>query len=174
LERERLESLVTLSKQELLQLMGLLRATIQHRRNVRILVSGAAPFDELDRIWDADFPSGTTPEDVAIEVFRRTGGHAFLLQIFGWLLVEHLNTAKRNVASLADIAAIDWAEPYFRDMHKDAPLETRDALARLAHGELVELSPRTRRWLAQRYLLTPEDRLAIPFFASWIEHFAPV
>jgi hypothetical protein len=205
-EFERLENLFPFSKQELLQLMGLLRGTIQHRRNVRILVSGAAPFDELDRIWDdhfintrqiklpfldqatsielltepsADFPSGAIPPDVALEVFRRTAGQPFLLQIFGYLLVEHLNTEKRQIASLAHLdaiqtRAIDWAEPYFRDMHKDAPPETRDALAHLARGETVIFTPRTRRWLTQRYLLTPENTLAIPLFASWIEHYAAV
>ena len=204
-EFERLEDLFPFSKQELLQLMGLLRATIQHRRNVRILVSGAAPFDELDPIWDdhfintrqiklpfldqatsidlltqpsADFPAGTIPYDVALEVFRRAGGQPFLLQIFGYLLVDHLNTQKRQVAFLADVncietRAIDWAEPYFRDMHKDAPPETREALAHLAQGETVTLGPRTTRWLAQRYLLTPEDTLAIPLFASWLERYAP-
>jgi hypothetical protein len=203
-EFERLESLFPFSRQELLQLMGLLRATIQHRRNVRILVSGSAPFDELDRIWDdhfintrqirlafldqttslnlltqpsADWAAETIPRNVALEAFQQTGGQPFLLQIFGYLLVEQLNTEKRQVASLADIRAIqtravEWAEPYLRDMHKDAPPEARDALARLARNETVDLTPRARRWLVQRYLLTPEDRLAIPLFASWIEHYA--
>lgn len=205
-EFERLESLFPFSRQELLQLMGLLRATIQHRRNVRILVSGAAPFDELDRIWDdhfintrqiklpfldqptsvdllmqpsADFPAETIPHHVALEVFEQTGGQPFLLQIFGYLLVEQLNADKRQIASRADIdaiqtPAIEWAEPYFRDMHKDAPPETREALTHLARGEAVNLTARTKRWLAQRYLLTPEDSLAIPLFASWIEHYAVV
>src|ERR1035438_9634133 len=44
-------------RQEFLQLMGLFRATIQHRRRVRLLVSGSAPFDELDRVWDDHFIS---------------------------------------------------------------------------------------------------------------------
>jgi len=203
-EFERLETLFPFSKHELLQIMGLLRATIQHRRNVRLLVSGAAPFDELDRIWDdhfintrqiklpfldqptsiellirpsADFPAGTIPHEVALEVFRQTGGQPFLLQIFGYLLVEQLNVDKRRVASLADLAAIqtraiEWAEPYFRDMHKDAPPETRDALARLSRGDILNLDPRTKRWLAQRYLLMADGSFAIPLFASWIENYA--
>src|SRR5262249_10280468 len=51
-EFERLESLFPGSRRELLQVMGLLRATIQHRRRIRLLVSGAAPFDELDAMWN--------------------------------------------------------------------------------------------------------------------------
>jgi hemin uptake protein HemP len=57
-------------------------------------------------------------------------------------------------------------------MHKDAPPEARDALTRLARNETADLTPRARRRLNQRYLLTPEDSLAIQLFASWIEHYA--
>ena len=101
----------------------------------------------------ADFPAGTIPQNVALEVFRQTGGQPFLLQIFGYLLVEQLNSDKRKATSLADVQAIqtrtiEWAEPYFRDMHKDAPPETREALTRLARGEAINLTPRTKRWLA--------------------------
>jgi hypothetical protein len=112
-EFERLEDLFPGNRQEFLQLMGLLRATIQHRRHVRLLVSGAAPFIELDRVWDdhfinarqiklpfldqptaiglltqpsPDFPPEAIPESVAREVFHRTGGQPYLLQIFGSLL----------------------------------------------------------------------------------------
>jgi len=93
--------------------------------------------------------------------------------------VDRLNVEKRQVAGLTDVdavqtRAIEWAEPYFRDMHKDASPEMRDALARLARRESVELTPRTRRWLAQRYLLNAEDGLAIPLFGAWIEDYAVV
>ena len=54
----------------------------------------------------------------------------------------------------------------------DLPPETREALSHLAHCESVTVTPRTIRWLNQRYLLTPEGTLAIPLFASWIEHYA--
>jgi hypothetical protein len=148
-------------------------------RQIKLPFLDQATSIELLTEPSADFPSGAIPPDVALEVFRRTAGQPFLLQIFGYLLVEHLNTEKRQIASLAHLdaiqtRAIDWAEPYFRDMHKDAPPETRDALAHLARGETVIFTPRTRRWLTQRYLLTPENTLAIPLFASWIEHYAAV
>jgi hypothetical protein len=205
-EFERLEDLFPGSRQEFLQLMGLFRATIQHRRGVRLLVSGVAPFDELDRVWDdhfisarqirlpfldeptsiglltapaPEFPQGTIPDEVAREVYRRTGGQPYLLQVFGSLLVSRLNDEKRQSATMDDVAAVEsrvfeWAEGYFRDMYRSAPERARDALADLSQGKPVELSPATRRWLAQRYLLTPDDRLAIPIFGAWIEHYALV
>ena len=186
--------------------MGLFRATIQHRRGVRLLVSGAAPFDELDGVWDdhfisvrqiklpfldepascglltqpaPDFPPDTIPEAVAHEVYRRTGGQPYLVQVFGSLLVSLLNEQRRKTAAVDDVQAvegraIEWAESYFRDTYKSAPAAAGDAIGRLAQGEPVDLTPTARRWLAQRYLLTPGDRLAIPVFGAWIEHHALV
>ena len=70
--------------------------------------------------------------------------------------------------------AIEWAESYFRDTYKSAPTAAHDALAGLARGKAVDLTPAARRWLTQRYLLTPGDRLAIPVFGAWVEHHAMV
>jgi hypothetical protein len=205
-EFERLEDLFPGSKLEFLQLMGLFRATIQHRRGVRLLVSGAAPFDELNGVWDdhfisarqiklpfldqptssglltqpsPDFPSEAIPEAAADEVFKRTGGQPYLVQLFGSLLVSLLNDQKRKTASVADVQAVEGraierAETYFRDTFKSAPELARDALGHLALGEPVDLTPAARRWLTQRYLLTPDDRLAIPIFGAWIAHHALV
>ena len=205
-EFERLQDLFPGSRLEFLQLMGLFRATIQHRRGVRLLVSGAAPFDELDGVWDdhfisarqiklpfldlptsvglltqpaPGFPSDAIPEDVAHEVYRRTGGQPYLVQVFGSLLVSLLNDEKRKTATLADVQAvegrvIEWAESYFRDTFKSAPTVAHDALAGLAQGNAVDLTPAARRWLTQRYLLTPGDRLAIPVFGAWVEHHSMV
>ncbi|MBI1786339.1 MAG: hypothetical protein HYR60_02155, partial [Acidobacteria bacterium] len=63
---------------------------------------------------------------------------------------------------------------YFRDTYKSAPEAERQALAGLAEGGASPLAPAARRWLMQRYLLTPDDRLAVPLFASWIGHHALV
>jgi len=204
-EFERLEDLFPGSHREFLQLMGLFRATIQHRRRVRLLVSGAAPFDELDRVWDdhfisarqiklpfldeltsiglltqpdPGFPAEAIPAEVAQEVYWRTGGQPFLLQAFGSLLVSRLNDTGRRTATVADVAAvegraIEWAEPYFRDMYKSAPASAREALDQLGHhlsDVPAEVSPAARRWLTQRYLLTPDDRLAVPLFGAWLSH----
>jgi hypothetical protein len=202
-EFERLEDLFPGSRQEFLQLMGLFRATIQHRKRVRLLVSGSAPFDELDRVWDdhfisarqiklpfldeptsiglltqpdPGFPADAIPAEVAQEVFERTGGQPFLLQAFGSLLVSRLNDTDRRTAMITDIAAvegraIEWAEPYFRDMYKSAPAAAREALDHLSQGP-ADVSPAAHRWLTRRYLLTPGDRLAVPLFGAWISHHA--
>jgi len=205
-EFERLEDLFPRSRREFLQLMGLFRATIQHRRGVRLLVSGAAPFDEIDGIWDdhfisarqirlpfldqpttaglltkpsPDFPPDAIPEAVADEVYRRTGGQPYLVQVFGSLLVSLLNDQKRKTATVADVQAvegraIEWAEGYFRDTYKSAPPAAHPALGGLAQGEAVDVTPAARRWLTQRYLLTPGDHLSIPVFGAWVAHHAMV
>ena len=54
-EFERLESLFPGDRRDLLRLMGMFRATIQHRRKVRLLVSGVAPFEELGPLWNDHF-----------------------------------------------------------------------------------------------------------------------
>ncbi len=134
-EFERLETLFPDQGRELLQLMGLLRATIQHCRRLRLLVAGAAPFDELGTIWNdhfinlreirlgyfdqdtavkllnapiPEFPVDAIPLDIADEVFRRSRGQPFLTQVYGHALVENLNSSKRKSATLADI---DQVEP---------------------------------------------------------------
>ena len=59
-EFERLEGVVgekPETKPQLVQLMGLLRATIQHRRRVRRLVAGNATFEELGPLWNDTFIS---------------------------------------------------------------------------------------------------------------------
>jgi hypothetical protein len=205
-EFERLEDLFPGSRREFLQLMGLFRATIQHRQRVRLLVSGAAAFDSLDRVWDdhfisarqiklpfldqstsigllsapsSDFPAGAIPGDVAADVYRRTGGQPYLLQIFGSLLVGRLNHEKRRAATVADVEAIEgraleWAEGYFRDLYRWAPEPVRAVLGCLARGETAAITPPARRWLERQYLLTPDDRLAVPLLGKWIEHHALV
>ncbi len=133
-EFERLASLFPGQGQDLLQFMGLLRATIQHRRRVRLLVAGAAPFDELDALWNDhfinlreirighldrptavglltrpidEFPPETIPLVVAEAAVDRTGGQPYLTQLYGSLLVDRLNDDKRKSATAADLAAIE-------------------------------------------------------------------
>ena len=60
-----------------MQLMGLLRATIQHRRRVRLLVAGNSTFEELGPLWNDSFISarelrlGPLTHDVAIGLLRQ-------------------------------------------------------------------------------------------------------
>ena len=140
-EFERLEEVVVDEKpetrQQLSQLMGLLRATIQHRRRVRILVAGTATFDELGPLWNdtfisaqelrlgplereiaidllrqpipvsEGFPDDTVPPDVATAIVDRTGGQPYLTQLYGFWLVEELNNQKRRRAEMPDVATVD-------------------------------------------------------------------
>jgi len=107
-EFERLARLLQSSGNELLQFMGLLRATIQHRRRVRLLVAGPAPFDELDALWNDhfinlreirigyleratavellvrpidEFPPETIPRAIAEAAVARSGGQPYLTRL---------------------------------------------------------------------------------------------
>lgn len=133
-EFERLETLFPDQNRELLQLMGLFRATIQHGRRVRLLVAGAAPFDELGTLWNdhfinlremrlgfldeetvvqlltkpiEEFPPGAISGELAHEIYRRSRGQPFLTQVYGYALVETLNRSKRKSATLDDIKQIE-------------------------------------------------------------------
>jgi hypothetical protein len=117
-EFERLEDLFPGARSELVKLMGLFRVTIQHRRKVRLLISGAAPFDELGTLWNdhfinvhelqldlldhataldlicrpiPEFPADAVPPEVGEAIVARTGGQPFLLQAYGAFLIERLN-----------------------------------------------------------------------------------
>lgn len=133
-EFERLEDLFPGQPRELLQLMGLFRATIQHRRYLRLLISGAAPFDELDSLWSdhfinlreirigyldeptaidlltcpsRDFPPQAISPAIAHAIFKRTGGQPMLLQMYGSNLVEYLNNHERQQAEMADLDIVE-------------------------------------------------------------------
>jgi len=122
-----------------------------------------------------DFPSDAIPGDVAQQVYRKTGGQPFLLQVYGSLLVSRLNEQRRRAAIVEDvnaveIRAVEWAGPFFQDTYKSAPAAVQTLLGNLAIGKPVGLAPPARRWLTQRYLLTDDDRLAVPLFGAWIQH----
>jgi hypothetical protein len=133
-EYERLDSLYPGDRRALLQLLGLLRATIQHRRRVRLLIAGTDWLDELDRIWSDhfinlhhigighldrttvlellqrpsdDFPANSIPENLADWVWQRTRGQPYLTQLFGQCIVSRLNQAERRTASIDDGAAVE-------------------------------------------------------------------
>jgi hypothetical protein len=133
-EFERLEDLFPGDRKDLLQLMSLFRATIQHRRKLRLLVSGVAPFDELGQIWNdhfinlrqirvghldcetavdllrhptPDFAPEAVPEVVAVRIFERTGGQPYLLQLYGSLLVGCLNAEGRRYSAMPDVARVE-------------------------------------------------------------------
>jgi hypothetical protein len=133
-EFERLEGLFGGEHKQLLQLLGLFRATIQHRRKLKLLVSGVAPFDELGSLWDdhfintqevrighldrptslnlltkptPDFPDDAIPSVVAEKIFHRTGGQPYLLQMYGSMLVQWMNDGGRRIAGLSDVDVVE-------------------------------------------------------------------
>lgn len=203
-EFERLESLFSGSRQELLQFMGLLRATIQHKRRVRLLVAGAAPFEELGSVWNdhfiglreigighldreaalgllmqpfPEFPADAIPAEVAEAIYARTGGQPFLTQLFGSLLIDHLNDEERRQALLTDVdviepQALEKAGYYFRDVLHDAiPDELRPLLQARAHGETVPFSRSQQRWLKRRLILDADGNWYVPVHARWLREY---
>jgi hypothetical protein len=133
-EFERLEGVFPGDRRDLLRLLGLFRAIIQHRRKVRLLVSGVAPFEELGALWNdhfinvrelrirhldeqssvdlltkpiPEFPPDAVPERVARLVFQRTAGQPYLLQLYGTLLINRLNEAQRATALPEDITEVE-------------------------------------------------------------------
>ena len=133
-EFERLEDLFPGDRRDLLRLMGLFRATIQHRHRVRLLVSGVAPFEELGPLWNdhfinvrelrighldrrasvdllckpiPEFPEAAVPILIAERIYERTAGQPYLLQLFGTLLITRLNDEGRRTADPADLAPVE-------------------------------------------------------------------
>ncbi|HIP94222.1 MAG TPA: hypothetical protein EYH20_02650, partial [Leucothrix sp.] len=133
-EFERLPNLFPGTQQQLLQLMSLFRATIQHRQHIRLLVSGAAPFNELENIWNdnfisvqevklphldfknsielvckpiTNFPKTAIPQEVAEAIFERSNGQPYLLQAFAGITIEHLNNKNQSTANLTMLDAIE-------------------------------------------------------------------
>ncbi len=200
-EFERLENLFPGARRELLQLMGLLRATIQHRRRVRLLVSGATTFEELDSLWDdhlinareiamtwlgqadaldllcrpiPEFPKDSLPRALAEKIFSATGGQPYLLQYCGSELVNLLNRENRLRAQPHDLDTVfekvlAGSGSYFRQTVAPLPASARSALTALAKGRVPDLAPADRRRLQRRLLLTPDNGLAIPLLAVWLQ-----
>lgn len=133
-EFERLESVFPGNQREFLQLMGIFRSIIQHRRNICLLLAGVAPFDELDVVWTdhfinvrevkigflpkknavellmrpvIGFPSQAISQIIAEEIFERTAGQPLLLQFYGSRLVQMLNEQNRREATLKDIEKVE-------------------------------------------------------------------
>ena len=129
-EFEVLERTFPDAPQELHKLMGLLRATIQHRKNVKLLISGTTTFDRLGEMWDdyfiniqelrmtwltreetvdllnrpvPEFPPETIPPSLAETIYTLTGGQPFLSQFLGLELVNLLNRQSRRAATEEDL-----------------------------------------------------------------------
>ncbi|AUB84786.1 hypothetical protein THSYN_15045 [Candidatus Thiodictyon syntrophicum] len=206
-EFERWEGLFPGDRRALLQLLGLLRATIQHRRRLRVLIAGAAYMDELDPMWadhlvnlrelaigpltrpvtldllmrpSDDFPPDAIPPAVAEAVWSRTLGQPYLTQLYGSLLVTHLNDGLidtgRRQATVADCAALDpavldKANTYLTNLVQATPAAALAVLERLARGEAVDLTAQdraTRRYLRRRGLVSADGGLGVPVLGGFL------
>lgn len=188
---------------ELQQFMGLLRATIQHRQRVRLLVAGAAPFDELERLWTDHFinlqeiavgflarpaavglltrpcpemPPDAIPDTVAQVIVDRTIGQPYLTQLYGEILVDHLNDQERKQAHLEDVEPVERqvlsrGGNYFRNIWGDLNADAQAALSALAQGQTPTLSKRSRRYLQRRLLIDDHDQLQPPVFGRWLREY---
>jgi hypothetical protein len=133
-EVERFEELYADHPRDVERLLGLLRATMQHGSQVRLLLSAKAPFERNGRLWNdhfinahemwldhlgerdgialltrptREFPSEAIPAAVAREIFERTGGQPFLLQAYGSNLVNKLNHERRMRARKSDVEQVE-------------------------------------------------------------------
>ena len=199
-EFERLEKLFPGDERELHKLMGLFRSITQYHHRVRLLISGAARFSELGRLWDdhfvnvqeltlerldhdttrqllmcpvPTFPSGVIGEAVADEIFNRTGGQPFLLQVYGDQLVRLLNEEQRRLSGVQDVAAVEqrvqnrW-KYFFRDLYEEAPPHIQETLVELAHDRTERPDQDEAAWLRDHDLLNEDGSFAIPSFAAWL------
>jgi len=133
-EFEVLEKLFPRNEIDLIKLMGLFRGIIQHRKRVRLLIAGAAPFDRLPIMWNDYFinlqevrfgpldvnsargllmtPSISFPRDtldvrVADTIIERTGCQPFLLQLYASGIVSLLNDENRKTANVEDVYKVE-------------------------------------------------------------------
>jgi len=169
------------------------------------LISGATPLDELEPLW-ADhfvnlrqlaighltrpvvldlltrpspaFPTDAIPNGVAEAVWARTLGQPYLTQLFGQLIVAHLNAAGRRQAEVEDCAVVEpqlldqAGSPYLSYIVQAAPEPVRRALESLARGEPLDLDALdrpTRRYLRRRSLVTETGGLGIPVLGAYLE-----
>ncbi len=169
-EYERLEELPDESRTRILHF---LRATIQHRAQWIVLLSGARTFRELKPYWSdylihvtpirisfldpadvdhllrqpiPDFPNRYEP-GVVEAILTETNCHPYLVQLTGQRLVEHLNSRRRQRITLADLAAVfDLAienDPFMHESWSRCNDDEQQALVTLARGSQPPASPAT-------------------------------
>lgn len=197
-EYERLEELPDESRTRIL---NFLRATIQHRAQWIVLLSGARTFRELKPYWsdylinvtpirisfldpaDAehllrqpipDFPDIYEP-GVVEAILAETNCHPYLVQLTGQWLVEHLNSRRRQRATLADLAAVfDLAienDPFMHELWSRCSDDEKQALVTLARGLQLPASPAAES-LRKRELIKIVNghyQFVVPLFAHFVK-----
>ncbi len=199
-EYERLDKLWPGDERSLLQFLGLMRATIQHRKRVRILLAGAASPEDLGALWtdhflgvqevrldflnqhqsiglitkpEPRFPDAAVPTEIAEEIFKATAGQPYLLQLFGFFLVDRLNQEERKVATQEDFTEVartvlKSAKNYFAEAHQAGPTDVGRSLDQLALDQTPEWTGATRRWMRKRGLIDQSNQIRVPLFKQWL------
>ncbi len=120
----------------------------------------------------SDFPNCISDE-IAGSIYERVGGQPYLLQLYGSLLIDHLNHDGRQVAQPSDLVTVEdqvlmQAGIYFRQLVRSAPTDAQRALLALANEGSPSLTAHARRWLIRRNILSAEGAIAIPVLARWM------
>ncbi|RRR73802.1 MAG: hypothetical protein EI684_08325 [Candidatus Viridilinea halotolerans] len=200
------------------RILALLRSLIQDRRQIAVLLSGVHELDELAPIWASRLINtvplrvGFLVEDDARALLRepapafppatlaavsdtllaRTHCQPYLLQVYAYSLVEHLNETGRRSATEADVAAVEElvltrATSYFSDQWRTesggplgeqllAALAQRGPMDAEALRALVSdeanftrtLKRMTRRTIVIRDATSRRYTISIPLLATYI------
>jgi hypothetical protein len=101
-----------------------------------------------------------------------------LTQLYGQILVDHLNEQKRHQAALSDVEPVErhvlsQGGNYFRNIWSEINPKAQAALASLAFPESSANNPpkldsSTRRYLQRRLLIDESGTPQPPVFVRWL------
>ncbi len=187
-----------------LRWLALLQEMIQQLDTVHLVLAGEHPVTELvDSAWIAHLPKirplflerlpmdtaqsllqqpvmAFSPEwlsdELAQYIVKHSGGHPFLVQLWGHLLVEHLNQAARSQVEWPDIALVQMqvlqqSHGFFRQLMQSQDLLIQDILLLAAQEKPIEqyLDAHHQRLLKRQWLLNEHTQLFIPLFGEWLK-----
>ncbi|MEM9164275.1 MAG: hypothetical protein AAGC54_14545, partial [Cyanobacteria bacterium P01_F01_bin.4] len=190
-----------LSDQELSITLKVVRSTTRKRQRIGWLFAGNTPLGDLATTWykhlghcqelelgyltqisaqklltqpTSIFPKQTISPIVAAAIYEQTSGHPYLLQLYGSLIVDHLNETGRLQATLDDLVGIDFeilnrADSYFKGIFRQIPASMKLPLRQLAQAPNdVEIEPETHQWLLKQGLIKADNTLRVPIFRRWL------
>ncbi|OUD11665.1 ATP-binding protein [Thioflexithrix psekupsensis] len=120
------------------------------------------------------FPEQLIDASFAESIAVKTGGHPYLLQLFGYVIVEFLNEQQQNYISPKDKIimterVLEMATPFFQQiMQKYTAFHT--PLMQMAKNEIIttEFTAMQQRYLKRHWLLNEKNKLAIPLLQQWL------
>lgn len=189
-----------------LRWLALLQEVIQQLDTVHLVLAGEHPITELtDSAWIAHlprmrplylerlsmetaqsllqqpvlaFPKTVLIDELAHHIVTHSGGHPYLLQLWGHLLVEHLNQSARRQAEWSDIAyvqtqVLQHSHAFFRQLMQTQDLLIQDILWLAAQNKPIEhyLDAHQQRILKRQWLLNEQTQLFIPLFGEWLKKY---